>query len=185
MGTLVVGYDGSDAAGAALDHALELAAELGDRVVIAYGYDPGGPGEEYRATQEAVREIGEQVTAEAAQRARDAGVEVEVALRAERPVDALLARLRARGAADRRRQLRGVDAQGDPGSTPPAPAPVGGAGAGGPARYEALDWMSKVYRLVAAQWLVARPIGLARLLEKSCTNLSERLPFAVLSILAH
>ena len=91
MGTLVVGYDGSDAAGAALDQALELAAELGDRVVIAYGYDPGGPGEEYRAMQDAIREMGEQVTAEAAQRARDAGVEVEVDLRAERPVDALLA----------------------------------------------------------------------------------------------
>ena len=30
MGTLVVGYDGSDSARAALDHALGLAAELGD-----------------------------------------------------------------------------------------------------------------------------------------------------------
>jgi nucleotide-binding universal stress UspA family protein len=91
MGTLVVGYDGSDSAGAALDHALELAAELGDRVVIAYGYDPGGPGEEYKVHQEALREIGQRTTAEAAQRARDAGVEVEVELRPERPVEALLA----------------------------------------------------------------------------------------------
>ena len=72
MGTLVVGYDGSDSARSALDHALTLAAELGDRVVIAYGYDPGGPGEEYKVHREAVREIGEQVTAEAAERARDA-----------------------------------------------------------------------------------------------------------------
>jgi nucleotide-binding universal stress UspA family protein len=91
VGTLVVGYDGSDAARSALDQALRLAAELGDRVVIAYGYDPGGPGEEYKVHQQAIREIGQQATAEAAQRARDAGVEVEVELRPERPVEALLA----------------------------------------------------------------------------------------------
>jgi nucleotide-binding universal stress UspA family protein len=90
MGTLVVGYDGSAAAHAALDQALTLAADLGDEVVVAYGYDPGGPGEEYHVHQEAVREIGERATAEAAKRAKDAGVEVEVALRAERPVEALL-----------------------------------------------------------------------------------------------
>ena len=59
--------------------------------MVAYGYDPGGPGEEYRATRKQSARIGEQVTAEAAQRAKDAGVEVEVALRAERPVEALLA----------------------------------------------------------------------------------------------
>jgi nucleotide-binding universal stress UspA family protein len=90
MATMVVGYDGSDAAAAALDHALNLAAELGDRLVIAYGYDPGGPGEEYKVHQEAIREIGERTTGEAARRAREAGVEVEVELRPERPVDALL-----------------------------------------------------------------------------------------------
>jgi nucleotide-binding universal stress UspA family protein len=91
MGTLVVGYDGSDAARSALDHALKLAAELGDRVVIADGYDPGGPGEEYKVHREAIRKIGEQVTAEAVERAREARVEMEVVLRDERPVDALLA----------------------------------------------------------------------------------------------
>jgi nucleotide-binding universal stress UspA family protein len=91
MGTLVVGYDGSDSARSALDHALGLAAELGDQVVIADGYDPGGPGEEYKVHREAVREIGNKVTTEAAERARDARVEVEVVLREERPVDALLA----------------------------------------------------------------------------------------------
>ena len=91
METLVVGYDGSDSARSALDQALTLAADLGDRVVVAYGYDPGGPGEEYKVHREAVREIGEQVTAEAAERAREAGIEVEVVLRAERPVEALLA----------------------------------------------------------------------------------------------
>ena len=59
--------------------------------MIAYGYDPGGPGEEYRAHRDAVRQIGERVTAEAAERAAQADVEVEVVLREDRPVDALLA----------------------------------------------------------------------------------------------
>ena len=91
MGTMIVGYDGSPAAHEALEHALRLAAELGDRIVIAYGYDPGGPGEEYRTQRDAVRSIGEKVTAEGAARAAEAGVEVEVVLREDRPVDALLA----------------------------------------------------------------------------------------------
>jgi nucleotide-binding universal stress UspA family protein len=90
MGTLVVGYDGSECAHAALEHTLRLAADLGDGVVIAYGYDPGGPGEEYKAHRDAVKHVGEKVTAEAAARAREAGVEVEVELREERPVDALM-----------------------------------------------------------------------------------------------
>jgi nucleotide-binding universal stress UspA family protein len=98
MGALVLGYDGSDSARAALDQALKLATELGDRVVIAYGYDPGGPGEEYKVHREAVREIGEQLTTEAAQRAREAKVDVEVVLREERPVEALLALASERGA---------------------------------------------------------------------------------------
>ena len=91
MGTLVVGYDGSECARAALDKALELGTELGDKVVVAFGYDPGGPGEEYKVHREALRELGEQAMAEAAERAGAAGAEVEIELRAERPVEALLA----------------------------------------------------------------------------------------------
>jgi nucleotide-binding universal stress UspA family protein len=90
MGALVVGYDGSKCATAALDYAVELARDLGDTVVIAFGYDPGGPGEEYKVHREVVRARGEEVTSEAAKRAGEAGVEVEVELRAERPVEALL-----------------------------------------------------------------------------------------------
>ncbi len=37
-----------------------------------------------------MREVGERATAEAAERARAAGIEVEVELRAERPVQALM-----------------------------------------------------------------------------------------------
>lgn len=98
MATLVVGYDGSECAHAALDHALQLAADLGDDIVIAYGYDPGGPGEEYKVHRDVVREIGERVTAEAAARAADAGVAVTVELREERPVDALMSLARENAA---------------------------------------------------------------------------------------
>jgi nucleotide-binding universal stress UspA family protein len=90
MGTLVVGYDGSDCARGALDHALELAGELGDTIVVGYGYDPGDPGEEYKAHRDAIRRIAEEATGEAAKRARDAGVDVVVELREERPVEALM-----------------------------------------------------------------------------------------------
>jgi nucleotide-binding universal stress UspA family protein len=90
MAALVVGYDGSECATAALDKAIELAKGLGDTVVIAFGYDPGGPGEEYKAARDAVRGVGERVTGEALERARADGVEVEVELVDERPTDALL-----------------------------------------------------------------------------------------------
>ncbi len=90
MAKLVVGYDGSECARAALDAALDLAKAVGDDVVVAFGYDPGGPGEEYRATREAVRAVGERVTSEAVERARAAGTEVEVALVEERPTEALV-----------------------------------------------------------------------------------------------
>lgn len=89
--SLVVGYDGSDCAKAALDAALQFAGVMGDRVVVAFGYEPGGYGEEHSAHREAVRRFGEGVTAPALERAREAGVEAELALVPERPADALIA----------------------------------------------------------------------------------------------
>jgi nucleotide-binding universal stress UspA family protein len=91
MGVLVVGYDGSECATAALDAAVRIAKDTGDRLVVGFGYDPGGPGEEYRAARDAVRSVGERVTSEAVEKARADGVEVEVALVEERPADALVA----------------------------------------------------------------------------------------------
>ncbi len=90
MGVLVLGYDGSDCAKAALDSAAELAQGLGDRIVIGFGYHPGGPGEESTATSEAILKVGERVTSEAVERARTAGVEVEIELVDERPTEALI-----------------------------------------------------------------------------------------------
>ncbi len=90
MANLVLGYDGSDCAKEALRTAIGLSRELGDTIVIAYGYDPGVPGEEHNTHQELVRKMGEQATAEAVALAREAGVEVEVELRPERPAEALI-----------------------------------------------------------------------------------------------
>lgn len=92
MATLVLGYDGSECADAALESAVGLAAELGDSLVVVFGYDPGNIAapEELAAHRDAVRRYGEQVTAKAMERAASAGVEAELALIPERPVDAIL-----------------------------------------------------------------------------------------------
>lgn len=88
---LIVGYDDSAGARAALQAAIELARELGDRVVIAFGYEPPGRmGEEQSAAREAVRELGERVTARALARAAAEGVQADLALVDDSPVDALL-----------------------------------------------------------------------------------------------
>ena len=87
---LIVGYDGSDCARAAFDSAVELARSTGDRIVIAFGYEPpSGYGEEIAAHREVVRRHGERVTAEAIDRAAELGVEAELALVPERPSEAL------------------------------------------------------------------------------------------------
>jgi nucleotide-binding universal stress UspA family protein len=89
-GALIVGYDGSECAQAALEAAIGLAEATGDRVVIAFGYEPGGYGEEHTAHREEVRKFGERVTAPALELAQRAGVEASLALIPERPTDALI-----------------------------------------------------------------------------------------------
>jgi len=90
MGVLVLGYDGSDCANAALDEAINLAKSLDHRIVVGFGYGPGGPGEEFIATRDMIRQVGERVTSEGRERARAKGVEIEVELVDERPTEALL-----------------------------------------------------------------------------------------------
>lgn len=81
MSEIVVGYDGSECSDAALAKACELAKALGDRVVVVFGYAPGGyGGGEVQTHREAVEEVGEKITAEAARHAEAAGVEHEVVL---------------------------------------------------------------------------------------------------------
>lgn len=90
MGVLIVGFDGSDCAEAALKEAAAMARAVGDRLVIGYGYGPGGPGEEYIATRDQIRKLGERVTAEGVEKARAEGVEVDVELVEKRPAEALV-----------------------------------------------------------------------------------------------
>jgi nucleotide-binding universal stress UspA family protein len=90
MGSIVLGYDASPGARAALDQALDLADTFGDRLVIGFGVHPpglgGGEGAEHR---QALREQAVRLTDDALVRARDAGVDAEVALVDERPAEAL------------------------------------------------------------------------------------------------
>ena len=92
MGTLVVGVDGSACAHSALDAAAELATELGDGVVIVFGYDPGNIESPEGASdhREVVRKFGEKVTSEALEQAAKRGIDAELELIPERPVDALI-----------------------------------------------------------------------------------------------
>lgn len=88
-GTLIVGYDGSSCSQAALDAAIGLARSTGDRIVVGFGYEPPGYGEDMGPYREAVRKHGEEVTSAAIERTHDLGVEVSLALVPESPARAL------------------------------------------------------------------------------------------------
>jgi nucleotide-binding universal stress UspA family protein len=97
MAEIIVGYDGSDSSRAALDQAVDLAKSLGDGVVLVFGYAPHGyGGGEVKAQRDAVKELGERVTAEGLERAKSAGVEAEVELEPMHPVHALNEAVRKR-----------------------------------------------------------------------------------------
>ncbi len=91
MGQIVVGYDGSDCSKVALDEALRLAGDLGDGVVLAFGYAPPGIwGGEIAEHEEAIEEFGEKVMGEAKQRAAAAGIAAEVEMVPKRGAEALI-----------------------------------------------------------------------------------------------
>jgi nucleotide-binding universal stress UspA family protein len=90
MSEIVVGYDGTEGARAALDKAVEFAKALGDRIVIVFGYAPGGyGGGEVPTHREAVKEVGEKLTKEADEVVSVAGVQHEIQLINERGAEAL------------------------------------------------------------------------------------------------
>jgi nucleotide-binding universal stress UspA family protein len=90
--TFVLGYDESAAAQDALETAIDLARRYDESLVIAYGVTPPGAtvGEEFRAHEQALEEIGREVTATALERASAAGVEAVVELVKDRPAEALV-----------------------------------------------------------------------------------------------
>jgi nucleotide-binding universal stress UspA family protein len=91
MSQIVVGYDGSACGDAALTAALDLAAEVGDKVVVVFGYAPPGIwGGEIAEHEEAIEELGERVTAGARKQAAERGDEIEVELVPKRAAEALI-----------------------------------------------------------------------------------------------
>jgi len=96
--TIVVGYDGSDCAKAALNQALRLAGPTG-RLVITYADAPPRIGASSLVPPEKVVELGRKVTAEALAVARQRGVPAEVVREDDRPAEALL-KVAARTGAD-------------------------------------------------------------------------------------
>ena len=89
--TIVLGYDGSPGADHALDKAVELAKLEGARIVVVFAYEiPAAYGGETGDYRRAVRELAEEATAAAVPRLEEAGLEYEIELVAERPVQGLV-----------------------------------------------------------------------------------------------
>ena len=91
--TFVLGYDESAASQAALEVAIDMAARYGESLVVVYGVAPpgSGSGEEYRAHEAALEEIGLRVCSTALHRADEVGVHATAELVPRRPAEALLA----------------------------------------------------------------------------------------------
>ncbi len=91
MGQIVVGYDGSDCGKAALDEGLRLAKDLGDSVVVVFGYAPPGLwGGEIVEHEDAIEEFGKKVMDEARARAESSDVATEFEMVAKKPSEALV-----------------------------------------------------------------------------------------------
>jgi nucleotide-binding universal stress UspA family protein len=91
MGSIVVGYDGSDSCKAALERAKELARGLGDRIVLVFGYAPPGIwGGEISEHEDAIEEFGRRAMDEAKQAIESDGVQAEYELVAKRATEAMI-----------------------------------------------------------------------------------------------
>jgi nucleotide-binding universal stress UspA family protein len=90
MSDVIVGYDGSECADAALDEAIAQAAAFGDQIVLVYAAAPAGPGGgEVRAQREAVEELGRKELERGSARAARRDVVVETLLVDKKPHEAL------------------------------------------------------------------------------------------------
>jgi len=98
MADVIVGYEGSDGARAALDTALEMSAALGDRVVIAFGYHVQKLGGEVLDYAKAVQERAEEAVEHGVHQAQAKGLEVESVVIERHPAEALADLAKERGA---------------------------------------------------------------------------------------
>lgn len=90
MSTIVVGYDGTDGANAALAEAARLAADLDAGVVAVFSHATSRLGGEVRDYDDAIREVGRGHLETARAILREAGVEPELELLALGPAEGLL-----------------------------------------------------------------------------------------------
>ena len=89
-GEIILGYDASEGARAALEQAAALARALGTKVVLSYGYGVWQVGGEVGDQQNTIHEMGMRAADEGAARLAELGVDHEVAVRPARPWEALL-----------------------------------------------------------------------------------------------
>jgi nucleotide-binding universal stress UspA family protein len=97
-GDVVLGYDGSEGSRKALAAAIELADALGRKLVVAFAYEVSPLGGEVQDLAKALRERGENVTAEAADAARSAGLDTETTVISGDRAEALATLAADRGA---------------------------------------------------------------------------------------
>jgi nucleotide-binding universal stress UspA family protein len=89
--SIVLGYDESPGSRRALAMAVDLAARLDEPLVLVYGAEPpGGPGEEFRAHQRALAEIGRTAVEHAVAEADASGVRTIVEVLDAKPAQALV-----------------------------------------------------------------------------------------------
>jgi nucleotide-binding universal stress UspA family protein len=87
--TLVVGYDGTEGSRTAYAKARELALRLGEDVLVVFSFESPRLGGELHDLDEAIRERGEAVVAEALADAGDVSVTTQV--RMQDPAEGLIA----------------------------------------------------------------------------------------------
>lgn len=90
-GPIVLGYDASESANAALEKTVELAKQLGTRVVVVFGYyvtPLGGQGGD--EVREALERVGKHALTRAESDLGAADIEFETRLVAHKPADAIL-----------------------------------------------------------------------------------------------
>ena len=92
MSTIVLGYDGSPSANAALAKTIELAPALGSSVVVVFGfYISPLAGRRRARLQGRLETLGEHEVGRARRRSRPNGVEASSRVVSARPADAILA----------------------------------------------------------------------------------------------
>ncbi|ROR64704.1 universal stress protein [Agrococcus jenensis] len=89
--SVLLGYDESPGAKAALTIAIDVASRYGEQLVVVYGTEPpGGVGEERRTHEAMLQQWGREAVGHALDAAAAAGVDAVTELVSARPVDALL-----------------------------------------------------------------------------------------------